>query len=123
MNKSASEAPTQELLGTTESAYVGRRTPFGPAVFVAEGKVGHPLPLSDAFPVRAYSWGTPGSKPVALAYAILRDATGDELLSERLCRAFTWQVVGALPADYFRLERTEVLAWVDDFRFVETPVR
>jgi hypothetical protein len=113
----ASEAPTEELPSTAEIVYVGKRTPFGPAVSVQQGETGRPLSLDAG--ARGYSWGTAGSKPVELARGILLDATGHENLAERLCRAFTWEVVGLLPADYFRLGRNEVLAWVDDFRFDE----
>jgi hypothetical protein len=112
-----SEAPTEELTGAAEIAYVGKTTPFGQAVFVKQGETGHPLALEAG--ARCHSWGTAGSKPVELARQILVDATGHEQLAERLCRAFTWEVVGSLPAAYFRLGRDEVLAWVDDFRFGE----
>ena len=99
---------------TEEIFYTGKTTPFGPAVFVEEGEVGHPLIGS-----RQYTWGTAGSKPVELARGILLDATGQEGLADRLCRAFTWEIVGLLPAEYFRLGKEEVLAWVEDFRFGE----
>jgi len=109
----SAESPIEELPVTGEISYIGKMTPFGPAVFVEQGEVGR-RPLIGA---SGYSWGTAGSKPVALARGILLDATGHEGLAERLCQAFTWEVVGLLPADHFRLGREEVLAWVDDFRF------
>lgn len=106
------EASTEELPSVEEIVYVGKRTPFGPAVLVEQGEAARPL-TGD----RGYSWGTAGSKPVELARGILLDATGHERLADRLCQAFTWEVVGLLPAGFFRLGRDEVLAWVEDFRF------
>ena len=108
----AAEAATQEISGEQDVFYVGKTTPLGPAVFVEQGDFGSPL-----IGARRYSWGTAGSKPVALARGILLDATGHEELAERLCRPFTWEVVGLLPADHFRLGKAEVLAWIEDFRF------
>jgi hypothetical protein len=51
--------------------------------------------------------------PREVARAILFDATGNEMLAERLCRPFTWEVVSKLPPDGFQITREDVLAWVE----------
>jgi hypothetical protein len=48
-----------------------------------------------------------------VARAILIDATGNEMLAERLCRPFTWDVVSKLPPDEFCFTGADVLAWVE----------
>ena len=102
-----------------EIVYVGKATALGRAVVVERGEFGRPLALGDAALVRGYSWGRAGIGPRELARAILIDATGNEMLAERLCRPLTWEVIGNLSPDGFRLGRSEVLAWIEDFNFEE----
>jgi hypothetical protein len=111
----STDAPTEEPLAPGDVYYVGRRTSLGQAVLVEHDDDERALPISDGG--RGYSWGTAGSKPVELARGILFDATADEQLAAQLCKAFTWEVIGLLPADFFRLGRSEVLAWLEDYRF------
>jgi hypothetical protein len=115
LTETSTDAPIEEPPDLGEVYYVGRRTSLGPAVLVEQGDDDRPLPISAGG--RGYSWGTAGSKPVELARGILFDATADERLAERLCKAFTWEVIGLLPPDFFRLGRSEVLAWLEDYRF------
>jgi hypothetical protein len=105
----------ERTIATTqaEAVYVGRSTPLGRIVFVDRGEGPRPLALRDAFPSRGYAWGRAGAGPREVARAILLDATGNEMLSERLCRPLTWDLISHLPPDYFRLTRAEVLAWVE----------
>jgi hypothetical protein len=102
-----------------EIVYVGKSTALGRVVVVEGGELGRPLALGDAALIRGYSWGRGGIGPRELARAILIEATGNEMLVERLCRPLTWEVIGKLPPDGFRLERSEVLAWIEDFSFEE----
>lgn len=97
---------------TDEVAYVGELTPLGRAVFVREGGFGRPLRLAASARARGYAWGRPGASAKEVARAILIDATGNEMLAERLCRPFTWEVLSGLAPAGFRLGRNEVLAWV-----------
>jgi hypothetical protein len=108
----STDAPTEELLAPGDVYYVGRMRSLGQAVLVEhDDDDERPLPISDGG--RGYSWGMAGSKPVELARGILLDATADERLAVELCKAFTWEVIGSLPAGFFRLGRSEVLAWVE----------
>jgi hypothetical protein len=108
----STDAPTEELLAPGDVYYVGRMRSLGQAVLVEhDDDDERPLPISDGG--RGYSWGMAGSKPVELARGILLDATADERLAAQLCKAFTWEVIGSLPAGFFRLGRSEVLAWVE----------
>ena len=102
------------VIELTDAAYVGERTPLGPAVLVREGGVGRPLRLAEAVQGRGYAWGRTGKRARELSRAILIDATGNEMLAERLCRPFTWEVLSALPPAGFRLGRSEVRAWVEE---------
>jgi hypothetical protein len=97
----------------TDAVYLGRSTALGRIVFVDRGDGPRPLPLRDASPSQSYAWGRGGAGPREVARAILLDATGNEMLSERLCRPLTWDLVSHLPHDYFRLTSVEVLAWVE----------
>lgn len=95
------------------AVYVGRSTPLGRIVFVDRGEGLRPLALRDAPPSHGYAWGRGGAGPREVARAILLDATGNEMLSERLCRPLTWDLISHLPHDSFRLTRVEILAWVE----------
>jgi hypothetical protein len=93
-------------------AYVGWSTPLGRSVMVRGRGGALPLSATATGAPGSFSWGTPGSKPVELARAILFDVCGDAELARDLSLAFTWQVVGSLPLDYFRLPRGEVEEWI-----------
>lgn len=95
-------------------AYVGRSTWSGRAVSVERATGAEPLRLGGPSLTYGYAWGRSGSMPREVARAILLDATGNEMLAERLCRPFTWEVVAALPAAEFTMTRAEVLAWISD---------
>jgi hypothetical protein len=95
-------------------AYVGSSTQFGRKVSVERAGDPEPLRLAEPALTCGYAWGRSGSVPRDVARAILLDATGNEMLAERLCRPFTWEVVSALPPAEFTITRTEVLAWISD---------
>jgi hypothetical protein len=98
---------------TAEVSYVGKSTALGRAVFVEHGDFASPLRLRQPELLCGYAWGRRGSMPREVGRAILAEATGNEILAERLCRPFTWEVIAELPASGFRLTRTEVLNWVE----------
>ena len=64
-----------------------------------------------------FAWGYAGSAPAQLAYAMLRDVTGDKALSERLYQAFKTDVIAKLDKDEsFRLHTNDIIRWVDEHR-------
>lgn len=99
--------------GSNDIAYVGAWTPLGRAVFRYRKRLFHALPLGDARAARGYVWGRVGSGPREVARAILLDATRNEMLAERLCRPYTWEVVSQLAPEGFALPREEVLNWIE----------
>lgn len=92
--------------------YVGEMTAFGPAVFIRQDGIGRPLRLGEAAAGRGYAWGRTGVRAREVSRAILIDASGNEMLAERLCRPFTWEVLSGLPPGGFQLSKEEVLAWL-----------
>jgi hypothetical protein len=104
-------------------AYVGRSTWSGRAVSVERASGAEPLRLAERALTCGYAWGRSGSVPRDVARAILLDATGNEMLAERLCRPFTWEVVAALPAAGFTVTKAEVLAWINDRNPLVGPAR
>jgi Family of unknown function (DUF6166) len=107
---------TRGRAGPVEPSYLGVTTAFGKTVFIGdEGGGLQTLRLArSALTTTGYAWGRAGPGPREVARAILIDATGNDMLAERLCRPFTWEVVSKLPADEFSITRAEVLAWVED---------
>jgi hypothetical protein len=98
----------------TEPSYIGVTTAFGKTVFIGDEAGLQTLSLGGSALTIGYTWGRTGPGPREVARAILIDATGNEMLAERLCRPFTWEVVSKLPADEFCIPRKDVLAWVED---------
>jgi hypothetical protein len=96
-----------------EASYIGVTTTFGKTVFIGDEAGLQTLRLPGSALTCGYTWGRAGPGPRELARAILVDATGNEMLAERLCRPFTWEVVSKLPADEFCTTRADVLAWVE----------
>jgi hypothetical protein len=98
----------------TEPGYIGVTTAFGKTVFIGDETGLQTLRLGDPALTSGYTWGRAGPGPREVARAILIDATGNEMLAERLCRPFTWEVVSKLATDEFCITRADVLAWVED---------
>ncbi|HEY5052748.1 MAG TPA: DUF6166 domain-containing protein [Solirubrobacterales bacterium] len=94
-----------------EPSYIGVTTAFGKTVFIGDKEGLQTLRLGGSALTTGYTWGRAGPGPREVARAILIDATGNEMLAERLCRPFTWEVVSKLPADEFCITRADVLAW------------
>jgi hypothetical protein len=59
------------------------------------------------------SWGTRGAGAQELAWAFIRDATGDCRLADDWCADLGGEVVSRLPTDEFRLEAANIVAWLD----------
>lgn len=95
-----------------QRAYVGEPDSAGGTVVIEADGERWPLPLREGG--SGYAWGRAGAAPRELARAILLDATGNEMLAERLCRPLTWELVAELPRVGFRLTRAEVLGWIDE---------
>lgn len=85
------------------------RAEDGRLIYVDGAKGPRPLlPLPDAL---AAEWGTDARRSLRLAQAILRDATDDSELAERLSGPFS-ELLARMPSRGFALSRDEVLAWV-----------
>jgi hypothetical protein len=99
---------------STEPSYIGVTTAFGKTVFIGDEAGLQTLRLGGSALTIGYTWGRAGPGPREVARAILINATGNEMLAERLCRPFTWEVVSKLPPDEFCVTRADVLAWVEE---------
>jgi hypothetical protein len=97
----------------SETIYVGRWTGLGRAVFTDRDGESRPLRLAQPALARGYAWGRAGAGPREVARAILLNATDNEMLSERLCRPFTWEVIANLPPGGFQITKRAVLGWVE----------
>lgn len=94
-------------------SYIGVTSTYGKTVLIGDEEGLQTLRLGGSLLTSGYTWGRAGPGPREVARAILTDATGNEMLAERLCRPFTWEVVSKLAADGFCVTRKEVLAWVE----------
>ena len=97
-----------------EPSYIGMTSEFGKTIFIGDEEGLQTLRLAGSALTSGYTWGRAGPGPREVARAILTDATGNDMLAERLCRPFTWEVVSKLAPDDFCLTRREVLAWVEN---------
>ena len=98
--------------GRGKAAYLGTSTLIGRTAFVQHGDDRCTLPLRRSRRFKGYSWGRAGIGSRELARAILLDATGDEMLADRLCQRFTWEVVSRWSPDGFEVTGAAVLGWV-----------
>ena len=60
-----------------------------------------------------FEWGYGGSGPAQLAYAILRDYTGDIKVSELLYQLFKWEVISKIKGDSFLLTDKEIDSFLE----------
>ena len=60
-----------------------------------------------------FAWGYGGSGPAQLAYAILRDYTGDIKVSELLYQLFKWEVISKIKGDSFLLTDKDIDAFLE----------
>jgi len=61
----------------------------------------------------SFSWGTRGVNAQELAWAVIRDATGDRRLADDWCADLGGEVVTRLPTDEFRLDAADIVAWLN----------
>jgi hypothetical protein len=88
--------------------YVGRLEEEQPAVYVTGSRSVEPL----GFARRSFDWGTDAPDGgLALARALLTDASGAEPSADVCCR-FADEIVRRLPPDGFALPRDIVNAWL-----------
>lgn len=105
--------PVPRRTEPAQSSYIGVTTAYGKTIFVGDEAGLRTLRLGGPALTAGYTWGRAGLGPREVARAILIDATGNEMLAERLCRPFTWEVVSKLAADEFCITRADVLTWVE----------
>lgn len=81
--------------------------------------VGAPLPvrleLANHSPT-GFEWGYRGSGPAQLAVALLAHATGDDALAVAYHQAFKTDVVAGWDGDDWRISRSEIIDWLEQFR-------
>ena len=88
--------------------YVGRLEGDRPAVYVTASRTVEPL----GFGRRSFDWGADAPDAgLALARAVLTDASGAEPPADVCCR-FADEIVRRLPPDGFALPRDIVNAWL-----------
>jgi hypothetical protein len=61
----------------------------------------------------SYSWGCHGAGAQELAWALIRDATGDRQLADDWYLDLSIEIVSRLPADGFTLAARDVVGWLD----------
>jgi hypothetical protein len=57
--------------------------------------------------------GIPGVGAQELAWAVIRDATGDSRLADDWCADLSGEIVSRLPLDEFWLRASDIVAWLD----------
>jgi hypothetical protein len=63
-------------------------------------------------PRESFSWGIPGVGAQELAWAVIRDATGDSRLADD-CADRSGEIVSRLPLDELWLRASDIVAWLD----------
>lgn len=96
-----------------EACFVGLSDWSGREVWVEQGEEQHALPYRGETMLDGFAWGHYGSSARELARSILHEVTASPVLAEVRCRDFAREVVAQLPADSFRLTRTDVVAWIE----------
>jgi hypothetical protein len=97
----------------TGRIYRGVRSPSGCRVYVLGPDGAAPLTPRSGCARSSLSWGTRGAGAQELAWAVIRDATGDWRLADDWCADLGGEVVSRLPTDEFRLEAANIVAWLD----------
>ncbi len=115
MTALASPKPTPRH-APAEPCFVGISDWSGREVWVEQGDEQHRLPYRGEAMLDGFAWGHYGSSARELARSILHEVTDSPMLAEVRCRDFAREVVAQLPADSFRLARTDVVAWIEHDR-------
>jgi hypothetical protein len=61
----------------------------------------------------SYSWGCHGVGSQELAWALIRDATGDRQLADDWYLDLSSEIVSRLPSDEFELAASDIVRWLD----------
>jgi hypothetical protein len=61
----------------------------------------------------SYSWGCHGAGAQELAWALIRDATGDRQLADDWYLDLSIEIVSRLPSDEFELRASDVVTWLE----------
>ena len=98
---------------TRRRAYRGERLPTGRRVYVL-GPEGAERLAPRRRPSRGpYSWGFHGPGAQELAWALIRDATGDRQLADDWYLDLSTEIVSRLPSDEFELRASDVVTWLE----------
>lgn len=63
-------------------------------------------------PLWSFGWGRHGTLARELAWALLRDCTGDAELADLRCQDLGREVVATLPRESFSLDADDILLWL-----------
>jgi hypothetical protein len=107
------EVVAQVRGGAERRTYRGERLATGRRVYVVGADGAEPLAPRHRRPLWSFSWGCHGAGAQELAWAIIRDATGDRQLADDWCLDLSIEIVSRLPRDEFQLEATAIVAWLE----------
>jgi hypothetical protein len=94
-------------------AYRGERLPTGRRVYVLGPDGAERLVPRSRSSRGPYSWGFHGAGAHELAWALIRDATGDRQLADDWYRDLSIEIVSQLDADEFELRASDVVPWLE----------
>ena len=100
-------------MSMTQRAYRGERLPTERRVYVLGPDGVELLVPRSGSAVRSYSWGCYGAGSQELAWALIRDATGDRQLADDWYRDLSIEIVSRLPPDEFELRASDVVTWLE----------
>lgn len=96
----------------TRRAYRGERLPTGCRVYVHGPDGAERLVPRSGSSLWSYSWGRHGAGSQELAWALIRDATGDRQLADDWHLDLSIDIVSRLPLDEFELRASDVVTWL-----------
>jgi hypothetical protein len=97
----------------TRRAYRGQRLPTERRVYVLGPDGAERLVPRSPSSLRSYSWGCHGAGSQELAWALIRDATGDRQLADDWYLDLSTEIVSRLPSDEFELRASDLVAWLE----------
>jgi hypothetical protein len=97
----------------TRRAYRGERLPTGRRVYVVGPDGAQRLVPRGRSSLWSYSWGCHGVGSQELAWALIRDATGDRQLADDWYLDLSSEIVSRLPSDEFELPASDIVSWLE----------
>jgi hypothetical protein len=97
----------------TRRAYRGERLPTGRRVYVLGPDGAERLVPRSRASRCSYSWGCNGAGSQELAWALIRDATGDRQLADDWYLDLSIEIVSRLDSDEFELRASDVVTWLE----------